>query len=159
MFFPPLFSCQSSTYGFSFCFEHKLWINGKITWFLVHSAMFFNAQMLNMHITCSCSLFFCSCHSCVNWGFCLMEEKYPGNRISMCCWTWLSCRCWKTSICSSPHQLGNTMPLFEAFSFLRSIKQTCPGRRGSFKLLRDVTTLLIFYLAVKQQYPSANTAL
>lgn len=60
---------------------------------------------------------------------------------------------------SPPVRKYNTLPLFEAYSFLRSIKQTRPGRTGGFKLLRDVTTLLIFYLAVKQQYPSANMAL
>lgn len=60
---------------------------------------------------------------------------------------------------SLPVRKYNTLPLFEAFSFLRPIKQTRPGRTGGFKRLRDVTTLLIFYLAVKQSYPSANTAL
>lgn len=51
------------------------------------------------------------------------------------------------------------LPLFEAFSSSRSIKQTRPCRRGSFKELADVTTPLIFNLAQKLQYPSANAAL
>lgn len=48
-----------------------------------------------------------------------------------------------------PVRKHDTLPLFE-ISSLHSIKHTLPYRTGSFKQLSDTTTLLIFYLAVKQ---------